>query len=144
MVGVGISRAGATWEGDVNLRGTFRGKAELLSGGSLSTEPERSRGDEWSAEAALRHALRKDISLSASVRGLIVSKNGYPEGDPRYNGSKEKVALSVGCDRMFPSGMSAGVALKGFVMTEEGQRVPQFHEERTSRGIALAFRIGFN
>ena len=144
MVGVGISRAGASWEADVNLRGTFRGKAEILNGGSLSDEPGRSRGDEWSAEAAVRHAVRKDISLSASARGLIVSENGYSGGDPRHNGSKEKVALSVGCDRTFPSGMSAGIALKGFVMTEEAQAVPKFLEERTNRGIALAFRIGLN
>ena len=144
MVGVGISRAGAAWEADVNLRGTFRGKAEILSGGSLVTEPERSRGDEWSAEASVRHALRKDVSLSGSVRGLIVAKNGYSDGSSRHNGSKEKIALSVGCDRSFASGMAVGVSLKGFVMSEEAQSVPQFREERTSRGIALAFRIGMN
>ena len=142
MVGVGISRAGAAWEADVNLRGTFRGKAEILSGGSLVTEPERSRGDEWSAEASVRHALRKDVSLSGSVRGLIVAKNGYSDGSSRHNGSKEKIALSVGCDRSFASGMAVGVSLKGFLMSEEAQSVPLFREERTSRGIALAFRIG--
>ena len=144
MVGVGISRAGSSWEADVNLRGTFRGKAEILSGGSLVTEPERSRGDEWSAEASVRHALRKDVSLSGSVRGLIISKNGYSDVDARHNGSKEKIALSVGCDRRFASGMAVGVSLKGFLMTEETQAVPQPREERTSRGIALAFRIGIN
>ncbi|MDD5762903.1 MAG: hypothetical protein PHP88_10415 [bacterium] len=144
MAGVGISRAGAAWEADVNLRGTFRGKAEILSGGSLVTEPDKSRGDEWSAEASVRHALRKDVSLSASVRGLIVAKNGYSEAASRHNGSKEKIALSVGCDRRFASGMAVGVGLKGFLMTEEAQSVPQFREERTSRGIALAFRIGYN
>jgi len=144
MAGVGISRAGAAWEADVNLRGTFRGKAEILSGVSLVTETDRSRGDEWSAEASVRHALRKDVSLSAALRGLIVSKNGYSAGDSRYNGSKEKIALSVGCDRHFKSGMAAGVSLKGFLMTEEAQMVPQPREERTSRGIALAFRIGLN
>jgi hypothetical protein len=143
MAGVGISRAGAAWEADVNLRGSFRGKTENLSGGALVTEPERSRGDEWSAEASVRHALRKDVSLSGSVRGLIVSKNGYSEAS-RHNGSKEKIALSVGCDRRFASGMAAGVSLKGFLMTEEAQAVPQTREERTSRGIALAFRIGMN
>ena len=144
MAGVGISRAGAAWEADVNLRGTFRGKAEILSGGSLATEPGRSRGDEWSAEASVRHALRKDVSLSGSVRGLIISKNGYSDVDARHNGSKEKIALSVGCDRRFASGMAVGVSLKGFLMTEETQAVPQPREERTSRGIALAFRIGMN
>jgi hypothetical protein len=144
MAGFGISRAGKAWEADVNLRGTFRGKAEILSGGSLVTETERSRGNEWSAEASVRHALRKDVSLSGSIRGLIVAKNGYPEGASRYNGSKEKIALSVGCDRHFASGMAAGVSLKGFLMTEEAQAVPQFREERTIRGIALAFRIGMN
>lgn len=144
MAGFGISRAGKAWEADVNLRGTFRGKAEILSGGSLVTETERSRGNEWSAEASVRHALRKDVSLSGSVRGLIVANNGYSEGAPRHNGSKEKIALSVGCDRRFPSGMAVGVSLKGFLMTEEAQAVPQFREERTSRGIALAFRIGVN
>ncbi|MHB1011831.1 MAG: hypothetical protein ACYC37_02790 [Desulfobacteria bacterium] len=144
MVGVGISRSGAAWEADVNLRGTFRGKAEILAGGSLVTEPERSRGDEWSAEASVRHALRKDVSLSGSIRGLIISKNGYSEGVSRHNGPKEKIALSVGCDRRFASGMAAGVSLKGFLMSEEAQTVPQFREERTSRGIALAFRIGLN
>lgn len=144
MVGVGISRAGSAWEADVNLRGTFRGKAETLIGGSLAAEPERSRGDEWSAEASVRHALRKDVSLSGSVRGLIVSENGYPAGASRHNGSKEKIALSVGCDRSFASGMAVGVGLKGFLMSEEAQSVPQLREERTSRGIALAFRIGLN
>jgi hypothetical protein len=144
MVGVGISRAGSAWEADVNLRGTFRGKAETLSGGSLVPEPERSRGDEWSAEASVRHALRKDVSLSGSVRGLIVAENGYPGGASRHNGSKEKIAFSIGCDRRFASGMAVGVGLKGFLMTEEAQSVPQFREERTSRGIALAFRIGLN
>lgn len=144
MVGVGISRTGAAWEADVNLRGAFRGKTEILSGGSLATEPERSRADEWSAEASARHALRKDVFLSGSVRGLIVAKNGYPEGTSRYNGSKEKIALSVGCDRRFASGMAAGVSLKGFLMTEEAQRIPQFIEARTVRGIAIAFRIGLN
>ena len=144
MAGVGISRAGAAWEADVNLRGTFRGKAETLSGGSLATEPERSRGDEWSAEASVRRAVREDVSLSASVRGLIVSKNGYSGGTSRHNGAKEKIALSVGCDRRFAGGTAAGVSLKGFLMTEEEQSVPQFREERTSRGIALAFRIGLN
>ena len=144
MIGVGISRAGAAWEADVNLRGTFRGKAEILSGGSLATEAERSRGDEWSAEASVRHALRKDVSLSGSIRGLIVAKNGYSDGASRHNGSKEKVALSVGCDRSFASGMAVGVSLKGFLMSEEAQSVPLFREERTSRGIALAFRIGVN
>lgn len=144
MVGVGISRTGAAWEADVNLRGAFRGKAEILSGGSLVTEPERSRGDEWSAEGSVVHALRKDVSLSGSVRGLIVAKNGYSEGTSRYNGSKEKIALSVGCDRRFASGMAAGVSLKGFLMTEEAQTIPQFIEARTVRGIALAFRIGLN
>jgi hypothetical protein len=144
MAGVGLSRAGAAWEADVNLRGAFRGKTEILSGGSLVTEPERSRGDEWSAEASVRHTLRKDVSLSGSVRGLIISKNGYSEGDFRHNGSKEKIALSVGCDRSFASGMAAGVSLKGFLMTEEQQAIPQFREERTSRGIALAFRIAMN
>jgi hypothetical protein len=144
MAGVGISRAGAEWEADVNLRGTFRGKAKIRSGGSLVTEPERSRGDEWSAEASVRHALRKDVSLSGSVRGLIVAKNGYPGGASRHNGSKEKIALSVGCDRRFASGMAVGVSLKGFLMTEAAQSVPQFRENRTSRGIALAFRIGVN
>jgi len=144
MVGVGVSRAGSAWEADVNLRGTFRGKAEILSGGSLVKEPERSRGDEWSAEASVRHALRKDVSLSGSVRGLIVAKNGYPGGTSRHNGSKEKIALAVGFDRSFASGMAVGVSLKGFVMSEEAQSVPRFREERTSRGIALAFRIGLN
>ena len=144
MAGIGMSRAGETWEADVNLRGTFRGKAEILSGGSLVTEPERSRGDEWSAEASVRHALRKDVSLSGSVRGLIVAKNGYSGGASRHNGSKEKIALSVGCDRRFASGMAVGVSLKGFLMSEETQAVPQPREERTSRGIALAFRIGLN
>ncbi|MHB8783755.1 MAG: hypothetical protein ACYDAX_10125 [Desulfobacteria bacterium] len=144
MAGVGISRTGKAWEADVNLRGTFRGKAEILSGGSLVTEPGRSRGDEWSAEASVRHALRKDVSLSGSIRGLIVAKNGYSGGASRHNGSKEKIALTVGCDRRFASGMAAGVSLKGFLMTEEGQTVPQYRDERTSRGIALAFRIGLN
>ena len=144
MVGAGISRAGSAWEADVNLRGTFRGAAEIRSGGSLVTEAERSRGDEWSAEASVRHTLRKDVSLSGSVRGLIVSENGYPEGASRHNGSKEKIAISIGCDRSFASGMAVGVGLKGFLMTEEAQSVPQFREERTSRGIALAFRIGLN
>jgi hypothetical protein len=144
MAGFGISRAGKAWEADVNLRGTFRGKAEVLSGGSLVTEAEGSRGNEWSAEASVRHALRKDVSLSGSIRGLIVAKNGYPEGAARHNGSKEKIALSVGCDRSFASGMAAGVSLKGFLMTEEAQAVPQFREERTIRGISLAFRIGLN
>jgi hypothetical protein len=73
-----------------------------------------------------------------------VAKNGYPEAASRHNGSKEKIALSVGCDRRFASGMAVGVSLKGFLMTEEAQAVPQFREERTSRGIALAFRIGIN
>ena len=144
MAGVGISRTGAAWEADVDIRGTFRGKAEILSGGSLVTEPERSRGEEWSAEASARHALREDVSLSGSVRGLIVAKNGYSGGASRHNGSKEKIAISVGCDRRFASGMAAGVSLKGFLMTEGGQAVPQFVEARTSRGIALAFRIGLN
>jgi hypothetical protein len=144
MAGVGISRAGAAWEADVNLRGAFRGKTEILSGGSLVTEPERSRGDEWSAEASVRHRFRKNVSLSGSVRGLIISENGYSEGDFRHNGSKEKIALSIGCDRSFAGGMAAGVSLKGFLMTEEQQAVPQFREERTSRGIALAFRIAMN
>jgi len=144
MIGVGISRTAAAWEADVNFRGTFRGKTENFSGGSLVTEPGRSRGDEWSAEASVRHALRKDISLSASIRGLIVSENGYSQGDPRYNGSKDKIALSVGCDRRFASGTTAGVSLKGFLMTEEAQSIPQFIESRTIRGIALAFRIGLN
>jgi hypothetical protein len=144
MLGVGISRAGAKWEADVNLRGTFRGKAEILSVGSLVTEPERSRGDEWSAEASVRYALRKDVSLSGSVRGLIVEENGYSGGSSRHNGSKEKIALSVGYDRRFASGMAAGVSLKGFLMTEEAQSVPLIREERTARGIALAFRIGMN
>lgn len=144
MIGAGISRAGAAWEADVNLRGTFRGKAEILSGGSLATEAERSRGDEWSAEASVRHAFRKDVTLSGSIRGLIVAKNGYSDGASRHNGSKEKVALSVGCDRSFASGMAVGVSLKGFLMSEEAQSVPLFREERTSRGIALAFRIGVN
>jgi len=144
MIGAGISRAGAAWEADVNLRGTFRGKAEILSGGSLATEAERSRGDEWSAEASVRHALRKDVTLSGTLRGLIVAKNGYSDGGSRHNGSKEKVALSVGCDRSFASGMAVGVSLKGFLMSEEAQSVPLFREERTSRGIALAFRIGVN
>jgi hypothetical protein len=144
MAGIGLSRSGAAWEADVNLRGAFRGKTEILSGGSLVTEPERSRGDEWSAEASVRHALRKDLSLSGSVRGLIISKNGYSEGASRHNGSREKIALSVGCDRRFANGMAAGVSLKGFLMTEEAQSVPQPREERTSRGIALAFRIGMN
>lgn len=144
MVGVGVSRAGAAWEADVNLRGTFRGKAEILSGGSLVAEPERSRGDEWSAEASVRHSLRKDISVSGSVRGLIVSKNGYTGGDDRFNGRKEKIGLSVGCDRLFAGGTSAGVSLKGYLMTEEAQSVPEVREDRTSRGIALAFRIGLN
>jgi hypothetical protein len=40
--------------------------------------------------------------------------------------------------------MAAGVSLKGFLMTEEQQGIPQFREERTSRGIALAFRIAMN
>ena len=144
MAGVGISRAGAAWEADVNLRGTFRGKTKNLSGITLVTEPERSRGDEWSAEASVRHALRKDVSLSGSLKALIVSKNGYSDVDARHNGSKEKIALSVGCDRRFAGGIVAGVSLKGFLMTEEAQTVPQFREERTSRGIALAFRIGMN
>ena len=144
MAGIGISRTGTAWEADVNLRGAFRGKTEILSGGSLGTEPERSRGDEWSAEASVRHALRKNVSLSGSVRGLIVAKNGYPGGTPRHNGSKEKIALSIGCDRRFASGMAAGVSLKGFLMTEEAQAIPQFIEARTVRGIALAFRIGVN
>lgn len=144
MAGFGVSRAGKTWEADVNLRGTFRGKAETLSGGSLITETDRSRGDEWSAEASVRHVLRKDLSLSGSVRGLIVAKNGYSDGASRHNGSKEKIAISVGCDRGFAGGIAAGVSLKGFLMSEEAQKVPQFREERTSRGIALAFRIGLN
>jgi len=144
MAGVGLSRSGAAWEADVNLRGAFRGKTENLSGGALVTEPERSRGDEWSAEASVRHALRKDLSLSGSVRGLIISKNGYSEGTSRHNGSREKIALSVGCDRRFASGVMAGVSLKGFLMSEEAQGVPRFREEQTSRGIALAFRIGMN
>ena len=144
MAGIGISRVGAAWEADVNVRGTFRGKTEILSGGSLSTEPERSRGDEWSAEASVRHALRKDLSVSGSIRGLIVANNGYSDGSARHNGSKEKVALSIGCDRRFPGGMAAGVGLKGFLMSEETQAVPQPREERTSRGVALAIRIGLN
>jgi hypothetical protein len=144
MVGVGISRTAAEWEADFNLRGAFRGKTEILSGGSLVTEPEKSRGDEWSAEASVRHAVRKDVSLSGSVRGLIVAKNGYSEGSSSYNGSKEKIALSVGCDRRFASGMTAGVNLKGFLMTEEAQSIPQYLEARTVRGIAIAFRIGLN
>jgi hypothetical protein len=144
MVGVGISRAGAAWEADVNLRGAFRGKTEILSGGSLTTEPERSRGDEWSAEASVRHAVGKDTSLSGSFRGLIVAKNGYPGESSLYNGSKEKIALSVGCDRRFASGLAAGVSLKGFLMSEEAQSIPQRIEERTVRGIAIAFRIGLN
>jgi hypothetical protein len=144
MAGIGISRAGAAWEADFNIRGTFRGTAEIISGGSLVTEPERSRGDEWAAEASVRHALRKDVSLSGSVRGLIVSKNGYSEGAPRHNGSKKKIALTIGYDRLFPGGIAAGVGLKGFLMTEEEQSVPQFLQERTSRGIELAFRIGLN
>lgn len=144
MAGVGVSRAGAAWEADVNLRGTFRGKAEILSGGSLVKEPSRSRGDEWAAEASVRHALREDLSLSGSVRGLIVSKNGYSGGASRHNGSKEKIALSIGCDRSFASGRTAGISMKGFLMSEGPQSVPQFREERTSRGIALAFRIGLN
>lgn len=144
MVGIGISRAGDVWGADVNLRGTFRGKTEVLSGGSLATEPERSHGDEWSAEASVRRALRKDVSVSGSIRGLIVANNGYSDASARHNGTKEKVALSVGYDRRFPSGMAAGVSLKGFLMSEEAQAVPQFREERTTRGIALAFRIGLN
>lgn len=144
MIGVGVSRAYEGWEADVNLRGTFRGKAEILTGGSLVTEPERSRGNEWNVEGSVRRALRKDLSLSASVRGLIVSANGYSGGAPRHNGSKEKLAFSIGCDRQFESGMSAGISLKGFLMSEETQSVPQLLYERTSRGVALAFRIGLN
>jgi len=144
MAGIGVSRAGKAWEADVNLRGTFRGKAEILSGGSLVTEAERSRGDEWSVEAGVRHAIREDTRLSGSVRGLVVTKNGYPGGSPRHNGSKEKVSVSAGCDHTFPGGMSGGIVLKAFLMTEETQAVPQFLEERTSRGIAAAFRIGWN
>lgn len=144
MIGVGISRAVAAWEADLNFRGAFRGKSEILSGGSLVTEPEKSRGDEWSAEASVRHALQKDVSLSGSVRGLVVGKNGYPEGSTGHNGTKEKIALSVGCDARFESGMTAGVSLKGFLMNEEAQTIPQRVEARTVRGIALAFRIGLN
>lgn len=144
MVGIGISRAGNAWVADVNLRGTFRGKAEILSGGTLVTEPERGRGDEWSAEASVRHAVRKDLSVSGSIRGLIVAKNGYAAETSRRNGSKEKIALSIGCDRNFASGLAAGISLRGFLMSEEEQAVPQFREERTSRGIAIAFRVGMN
>lgn len=144
MVGIGLSREGKAWEADVNLRGTFRGKAEILSGGSLVTEPERSRGDEWIVEALVRRAIREDTRLSGSVRGLLVAKNGYPGTAPRHNGSKEKVSVSVGCDRTFPGGLSGEIALKAFLMTEETQSVPQFLEERTSRGVAAAIRVGWN
>ena len=143
MIGAGISRAGAAWEADVNLRGTFRGKAEILSGGSLATEAERSRGDEWSAEASVRHALRKDVPCPVPP-GADRGEERIFRRVSRHNGSKEKIALSVGCDRSFASGMAVGVSLKGFLMSEEGASVPQFREERTSRGIALAFRIGVN
>jgi hypothetical protein len=144
MAGLGVSRAGATWEADVNFRGAFRGKTENVFGGSLVAESERSRGDEWSAEASVRHKFRKDVSLSASVRGLIVSKNGYSDVPDRLNGRKDKIALSFGYDRGFPNGIAAGVTLKGFLMGEEGQKTPHIREERTSRGIALALRIGLN
>jgi hypothetical protein len=142
MVGVGISRAGAVWEADVNLRGTFRGKADLLSSGSLVEEPERGRGVEWGAEAGVRRALGKDLSLSGSVRNLIVSKNGYSGGASRHNGAKEKFSLGIGCENRFAGGMTAGVALKGFLMSEDAQAVPQIREERTSRGISLSFLVG--
>jgi hypothetical protein len=79
--------------------------------------------------------------VTGSVRGLIVAKTDIPR--VRATTVQRRRSRSVGCDRRFPNGMAAGVSLKGFLMTEEAQAVPQFREERTI-WIALAFRIGLN
>jgi len=144
MIGLGVFRSGAAWEADTSLRATFRGRTEIRSGGALVEEPNRSRGDEWTLEAQVRHRPKDNVALSASLRGLLVAKNGYPHDSPRFNGERRKISLSLGCDRTYPRGLTAGVSLSGFVLSEETQSLPVPRAERTTRGAALSFRIGLN
>ena len=143
MAGVGISRAGAAWEADVNLRGRSGENEEPLRHNPChGTRAQPRRRVERGGKRAPRTS---EGCLPVRLpQGVDRLENGYSDVDARHNGSKEKIALSVGCDRRFAGGIVAGVSLKGFLMTEEAQTVPQFREERTSRGIALAFRIGMN
>lgn len=144
MAGIGLARAGKKWEAQANLRGTFRARTRIRSAGALVKEPERSRGDEWSMEGLVRYAASPDLSLFASLRGLLVTKNGYEEGSPRFNGKRKKVSFSLGADRRLGKELVGGAELLGFLLAEEAQSVPVPRAQRTTRGLVLAVNVGWN
>lgn len=132
----GCSRDWGRWSASAQVQGIFRQKSEVLSeGGTLGTEPERSRGPEWRAAARAGYALDDATRLTAALEGLYVAENGYPEDSPFFVGSRERVALTAGVERRFASVWEARADLGGFYLHTEDSRLAPALDAGTYLGL---------
>lgn len=140
-------RLGVRWSGgnrgaSAAIQGIFRGKSEFPQpAGGLATEEKNSHGDEWRGTLAFQQTLDDRTLLTASLQGLILGENDYPESSPLFAGGREKVSLTLGAVRRLAPNVEGGVDLGGFLLRDDGARYPERRDEGTYWGLSAALRL---
>lgn len=131
------------WGASLSVQAIFRGKNEIpdAGGGGLETEDRNSHGDEWRMVLASRYDLDAVTRLTAAVRGLWVTENGYASSSARYVGARNKVSLTLGGVRKLTPKLEAGAELGGFYLHDDKANFPEPRGERNYRGLTASARL---
>ncbi|MEW6600974.1 MAG: hypothetical protein AB1499_08380 [Nitrospirota bacterium] len=142
QMGLGVNYARTNWLAGLTVRGIFREKSSSLdTGGGLSTEGSKSRGDEWAGDLTVSYQVDDETTLKSFIQGLHVSKNGYSAEETRFVGRREKYTIGIGASKEFTKQVEAGATLKGFTMRDAEANFPETKSGRHYLGASFIVNL---
>jgi hypothetical protein len=142
QLGLGLNYIRTKWHAGLTVRSIIRDKSRTQdAGGGLSTENNKSRGDEWTGDLSLNYQLDDETTLKSFMQGLYISRNDYSPEEPRFVGRREKYTIGIGASREFTRQLEGGVTLKGFTMRDAEANFPEARSGRSYRGVSFIVNL---
>lgn len=142
QMGLGLNYTRTKWLAGLTVRSIFREKSRTQdSGGGLSTENSKSRGDEFAGDLSINYQLDDETTLKSFIQALHVSKNDYSDEETRFVGRREKYTVGLGASREFSKQLEGGVTLKGFTMRDAEANFPKAKSGRHYQGVSFIVNL---
>ncbi len=142
LAGFGLNHDGTKWDAGLTVRTVMRDKSRFQeTAGGLFTEDSNGHGREFAGDLVLAYLLNGKTALNASLRGLYITDNDYPESSSRFTGARGKAELGLGVSRRLWRNFRYEVNVKGFVMHDEETNFPEIRDARDFTGLSTVMRL---
>jgi len=140
LFGAGLYYDRTRWNAGLTVKTVLRDKSKFQeTSGGLFTEDSNGHGREFAGDLA--YLLNDKTALNASLRGLYITDNDYPEGSSRFVGARGKAELGLGVSRRICRNLRYEVNVKGFVMHDEETNFPETRDARDFTGLSTVMKL---